>query len=125
MWSASPIRSSLHIDHCFPWARWRNNDLWNLLPARSTINTSKRDLLPSSLAMVDARARMVDWWDGAWIGSSREEQFLMEARYSLPGIAGDRPSLDDVFDAALHQRARLKQDQQLVEWSGAGAYGGR
>ena len=124
VWSASPIRSSLHIDHCFPWARWRNNDLWNLLPARSTINTSKRDLLPSSLAMVDARARMVDWWNGAWIGSSREEQFLIEARYSLPGIAGDRPSLDDVFDAALHQRARLKQDQQLVEWSVAASGNG-
>ena len=33
VWSASRIRSSPHIDHCFPWARWRNNDLWNLLPA--------------------------------------------------------------------------------------------
>ena len=27
VWSASRIRSSPHIDHCFPWARWRNNDL--------------------------------------------------------------------------------------------------
>ena len=37
VWSASRIRSSPHIDHCFPWARWRNNDLWNLLPARGRI----------------------------------------------------------------------------------------
>ena len=27
MWSASQIRSSPHIEQCFPWARWRNNDL--------------------------------------------------------------------------------------------------
>ena len=40
----------------------------------------------------------------------------MEARYSLPGIFDGSPSLDDIFLATLHQRARLKQDQQLVEW---------
>ena len=27
VWSALRIRSSPHIDHCFPWARWQNNDL--------------------------------------------------------------------------------------------------
>ena len=116
VWSASRIRSSPHIDHCFPWARWRNNDLWNLLPARGNINFSKSDRLPSSGAMVDARGRMLDWWEHAWVGSAREAQFFMEARYSLPGIFDDSPRLDDIFLAALHQRARLRQDQQLVEW---------
>ena len=116
VWSASRIRSSPHIDPCFPWARWRNNDLWNLLPARGNINVSKSDRLPSSRAMADARGRMLDWWQHAWVGSPRAAQFLMEARYSLPGIFDGSPSLDDIFLAALHQRARLKQDQQLVEW---------
>lgn len=123
VWSAAPIRSSLHIDHCFPWARWRNNDLWNLLPARSSVNSSKGDRLPSSTAMADARDRMVDWWEGAWIGTRREERFLMEARYSLPGNIGGRPTLHDIFDASLHQRARLKQDQQLLEWPAASSFG--
>ena len=116
VWSASRIRSSPHIDHCFPWARWRNNDLWNLLPAHSNINIRKSDRLPSSGAMADARGRMLDWWQNAWLGSPREAQFFMEARYSLPGIFDDRPELEDIFLAALHQRARLRQDQQLAEW---------
>ena len=116
VWSASRIRSSPHIDHCFPWARWRNNDLWNLLPARSTINVRKSDRLPSSGAMADARGRMLDWWQNAWLESPRKAQFFMEARYSLPGIFDERPELEDIFLAALHQRARLRQDQQLVEW---------
>ena len=86
------------------------------MPAGSNINLSKSDRLPSSGAMADARGRMLEWWQNAWVGSSREAQFFMEARYSLPGIFDDSPELDDIFLAALHQRARLRQDQQLVEW---------
>ncbi len=116
VWSATRIRKALHIDHCFPWARWRNNDLWNLLPAHDKINLRKRDRLPSSSAMADARNRMLEWWRHAWVQSPEEERFFMEARYSLPGLDVDTPGLEDIFTAAQHQRARLKQDQQLIEW---------
>ena len=115
VWLASRIRSSPHIDHRFPWARWRNNDLWNMLPAWGNISLSNSDRLPSSGAMVDARGRMLDWWEHARVGSAREAQFFMEARYSLPGIFDNRPELEDILLAALHQRARLRQDQRLVE----------
>ena len=116
VWSAARIRTALHIDHCFPWARWRNNDLWNLMPARGNINLSKSDRLPSSGAMADARDRMLEWWQHAWVQSPQEDRFFMEARYSLPGLEDDTPRLEDIFIAAQHQRARLKQDQQLIEW---------
>ncbi|MCY4343807.1 MAG: class I SAM-dependent methyltransferase [Gammaproteobacteria bacterium] len=120
VWSASRIRSSFQIDHCFPWARWCNNDLWNLLPTKVDINRRKLDKLPSSLAMSDARTRIIDWWSEAWERSAQSERFFMEAGYSLPGLSSDRPSLDEIYQATLHQRARLKQDQQLVEWSLSG-----
>ncbi len=116
VWSASRIRTAPHIDHCFPWARWRNNDLWNLLPARDNVNLRKSDRLPSSNAMADARDRMLEWWRHAWVQSPQEDRFFMEARYSLPGLEVDTPRLEDIFTAAQHQRARLKQDQQLIEW---------
>ena len=116
VWSAARIRTAPHIDHCFPWARWRNNDLWNLLPARDNINLSKSDRLPSSSAMADARDRMLEWWRHAWVQSPQEDRFFMEALYSLPGLEVDTPRLEDIFIAAQHQRARLKQDQQLIEW---------
>jgi len=116
VWSAARIQTVPHIDHCFPWARWRNNDLWNLLPARGNINLSKSDRLPSSSAMADARDRVLEWWRHAWIQSSQEDRFFMEARYALPGLEVDTPRLEDIFTAAQHQRARLKQDQQLIEW---------
>ncbi len=116
VWSAARIRTAPHIDHCFPWARWRNNDLWNLLPARDYINLRKSDRLPSSSAMADARDRMLEWWRHAWVHSPQEDRFFMEAQYSLPGLEVDTPRLEDIFVAAQHQRARLKQDQQLIEW---------
>lgn len=116
VWSAARIRNAPHIDHCFPWARWRNNDLWNLLPAHGNINLSKSDRLPSSSAMADARDRMLEWWRHAWLESPQEDRFFMEARYSLPGIEVDTPRLEDIFISAQHQRARLKQDQQMIEW---------
>ena len=117
VWSASRIKSLLHIDHCFPWARWPNNDLWNLLPATQHVNLSKSDRLPSAETLAEARGRMVDWWSRAWIDNPREEQFFMEAIYSLPGLSEDQPSLEDIHQAARHQRARLRQDQQIAEWS--------
>ena len=36
------------VDHCFPWARWFNNDLWNLMPATERANMAKGDKLPSA-----------------------------------------------------------------------------
>ncbi len=116
VWSARKITAP-HIDHCFPWARWLNNDLWNLLPASAAVNGSKGDKLPSALAMSDARSRIIDWWQHAYVDSPLKEKFLLEAGSSLPKLVEGEPGLEDIYLAMLHQRARLKADQQLVEWA--------
>ena len=118
IWSGKRIgrRSKLEIDHCFPWSRWPNNDLWNLLPTRAAINQKKRDRLPAAETLAEAQQRMVHWWDSAWGGTPREEQFFMEASYALPGLSNEQPSLEEIHDATQHQRVRLKQDQRIPEW---------
>ncbi len=118
VWSARPVRDAgrLHIDHCFPWSRWFNNDLWNLLPARSDINLAKGDKLPSAETLSSAHGRILDWWDQAWLGSPHRERFLLEATVSLPTLV-EQPAPADIYQAILHQRARLKADQQLAEWT--------
>ncbi|WP_408014700.1 HNH endonuclease domain-containing protein [Sansalvadorimonas verongulae] len=35
------------VDHCFPYANWSNNDLWNLMPATKTANSKKSNKLPA------------------------------------------------------------------------------
>jgi hypothetical protein len=116
VWSAAKLRK-VHIDHCFPWARWFNNDLWNLMPTNAAVNISKEDKLPSGFAMSDAHSRILDWWQMAYMESPLKQQFLLEAGASLPKLVDHEPGLDDIYDSMLHQRARLKADQQLVEWS--------
>jgi SAM-dependent methyltransferase len=116
VWSARNVRTP-HIDHCFPWVRWLNNDLWNLLPASATVNSSKGDKLPSAQAMSDAHGRIINWWQHAYVDSPLRQKFLLEAGSSLPQLADGEPGLEDIYSGMLHQRARLKSDQQLVEWS--------
>ena len=118
IWSAKRLgrRSKLDIDHCFPWSRWPNNDLWNLLPTSAEINRKKRDRLPAAETLAAAQQRMVQWWDSAWVDTAHEEQFFMEANYALPGLSDGLPSLEAIYEATQHQRVRLKQDQQIPEW---------
>jgi hypothetical protein len=116
VWSAS-IPKKPQIDHCFPWVRWLNNDLWNLMPASASVNLSKGDKLPSAMAMSDAKNRITDWWQRAYFDSPLRDRFIMEAGSSLPRLMEGEPGLGDLYQAMLHQRARLKADQQLVEWT--------
>ena len=118
IWSAKLLKSksNLAIDHCFPWSRWPNNDLWNLLPTRADVNLKKSDRLPAAETLADAQARIVSWWDRAWLDTPQEEQFFIEANFALPGLSSEKPSLERIHEATEHQRRRLKQDQQIPEW---------
>ena len=118
IWSAKRLtrRSKLEIDHCFPWSRWPNNDLWNLLPTSADINLKKSDRLPAAETLAESQDRIIKWWDRAWIDTPQEEQFFTEASYALPGLSEGQPSLQAIHEATQHQRVRLKQDQQIPEW---------
>jgi hypothetical protein len=116
IWSAGRVKHP-HIDHCFPWSRWYNNDLWNLFPTKPAVNYSKGDKLPSARAMQEARGRILDWWQVAYLDSSFRDRFLAEAESSLPRLHEGDLTSELIYEATLHQRARLKADQRLAEWS--------
>jgi hypothetical protein len=44
------------------------------------------------------------------------KRFFAEANISLPGLNSDNESIDDLFEALVMQRGRLKEMQQLREW---------
>ncbi len=118
VWTARNLRAlSYDIDHCFPWSRWNNNDLWNLLPASHSANAAKSEKLPADSLLKAARPRIIEWWQRAVVGTDRESQFFSEAEAALP-LLGSSPTVDCVFEGMLQQRLRLKNNLQLTEWLG-------
>lgn len=114
-WSRKAIRiNSYAVDHAMPFARWPNNDLWNLLPAQSKINAEKSDKLPTSLRMMNSRHVITGWWEQAW--QAQADEFFIQANLSLPNLSAANRSFSDVFEAMVMQRDRIKDFQQLKEW---------
>ena len=119
VWSAKKLTNSYDIDHSLPFARWPNNDLWNLLPADSKINNQKSDKLPTELKLLSAKSRITDWWKEAWLNADKaphHHRFFAEANIALPGLGSNNRSVDDLFEALVVQRSRLREMQQLQEW---------
>lgn len=64
-----------------------------------------------------SRDIIADWWDQAFADRPRRGQFFLEAQAALPAVGG-RFDVQAVFEGLLHQRTRLKANQQLAEWHG-------
>jgi hypothetical protein len=121
VWSGRALTAvSLDVDHCFPWAVWPCDDLWNLLPAHRAVNQNqKRDMLPGVEVLQSAQQRIEEWWDQGYIKADNRllsERFMTEARATLPIVGKCEPRLDDVFAAVNLQQLRLKNDQQVPVW---------
>ncbi len=162
VWSAKSLTDKYDIDHSLPFARWPNNDLWNLLPTDCKINNQKSDRLPTEHKLIDSKERIQYWWQEAWlndsaamnkqtktsisktlkineqpmgytistpyfdnsteieqkteVNQSQQQRFFAEANIALPGLNSDNTSIDDLFEALVMQRGRLKEMQQLREW---------
>ncbi|MBB1488746.1 methyltransferase domain-containing protein [Oceanospirillum sediminis] len=114
-WSAKKlIEKEMAVDHTFPFARWPNNDLWNLLPVKDKINFQKSDRLPTNKKLTDSKEEIIHWWEQAWDKERRE--FFTQANLALPSLSSQNDSFDDVFQAVLLQRDRIKDFQQLQDW---------
>jgi len=125
VWSSKSLNKKYDIDHSMPFARWPNNDLWNLLPTDCQVNNQKSDRLPTELKLIESKERIQHWWQEAWLESvdepstshvNSQQRFFAEANIALPGLNSDNTSIDELFEALLVQRGRLKEMQQLREW---------
>lgn len=106
------------VDHCFPFAYWPNNDLWNLFPTRAEINQKKSDRLPSASLLASSQERILGWWEISYTQQTEKERFFEEAQIALPLLFQKDAAFPVVFEALQLQRLRLRQHQQLAEWEG-------
>ena len=122
VWSGRALSlDTLDIDHCFPWAAWPCDDLWNLLPTHRTVNQNqKREKLPGIELLRSAQDKIQEWWHKGYLNADNQvlpERFLTEAKATLPNIKQGEVRLDDVFAALNLQQIRLKHDQQVPVWN--------
>lgn len=61
-WTGERVRK-FHVDHAIPWALWRNNDLWNLLPVHPRANSEKSARIPSRSRVEQQRSRIIQSWE--------------------------------------------------------------
>ncbi len=62
IWSGSKITDDLNIEHMIPFAIWKNNDLWNLLPAAARANSSKNDKIPVENLLNQRKDCIIGYW---------------------------------------------------------------
>jgi len=47
IWTDRRLTAEFDVEHAIPFALWQNSSLWNLFPSSKTVNSRKRDRLPS------------------------------------------------------------------------------
>lgn len=82
VWSGDRL-TRYDIDHIIPFTIWKNNDLWNLLPARPDLNNKKRDKIPSPLLIDNQRELITYYWD--IIHQHKTQRFQKELQVALLG----------------------------------------
>jgi hypothetical protein len=117
VWSRKKLSDQFAVDHCFPWSRWFNNDLWNLMPTTEAANSAKGDKLPSALLLEQSKPLILAWWEEAFLSSSSlADRFVLEAEAALP-LVTNPSDVETIYAAMQHQRTKLKASQQLAEWT--------
>ena len=120
VWTGNRLKRDFDIDHCFPFAAWPCNDLWNLLPSAPAVNRSKGDRLPAAEALERSRSCILDWWDLAYRRDLvLRNQFEDEARSALPAAVfgmEKRLAPEAVFEGLMVQQMVLRRDQRLAVW---------
>lgn len=82
VWSGDYL-TRYDIDHIIPFSVWKNNDLWNLLPADSKINNAKRGMIPTPNLIDNQRELITHYWD--LIHQHKTERFQKELQVALLG----------------------------------------
>jgi hypothetical protein len=72
-------------------------------------------ILPAAV-LAGARESIIGWWEQAWMPDAALLHRLRGAAAALP--VGPDTSMEDVFAALEWRILRLRQDQQVQEWTG-------
>ena len=114
VWTGVKI-SNYNIDHVIPFSIWKNNDLWNLLPAKSTINNKKRDKIPSSELITKQKEVIIHYWE--IIHNAEEQRFLEEIQITLLGNSLTSNWQNNAFNQLLRTSKYFIETRGYEPWN--------
>ncbi|SNZ06915.1 HNH endonuclease [Persephonella hydrogeniphila] len=103
VWSGKRIKkeSTLNVDHAIPFSIWKNNDLWNLLPAHREINQIKKDKIPSP-RLITKREKVIKFY---WkiLENEYKDKFRKEIITDLIGFEKGESNIKEILDNGIMQ----------------------
>ena len=108
IWSGVRLSDRFHIDHAMPFSLWQNNNLWNLVPVKASINLGKSDKIPSPGLIEKSSGRIKIVW--RLYSENFGRQFEQEIYEGLG------TTLDNNMDDAI--RALKEKSEYLIEKRG-------
>lgn len=105
VWSGRTIQGDRNIDHVLPFSIWRNNELWNLLPAKGKVNSDKNDRIPGVALLEKSKDRIIEYWKHIY--KIEPEIFTSELNVSLINRGQwDQKNWENVAHNALKEKSR-------------------
>lgn len=113
VWTGAAL-TRYDIDHVIPFSIWKNNDLWNLLPATPIVNNRKRNKIPSSLFLEQRKDHIIRYWEA--LKRFQEERFLAELRVALLGKQDIGNWQNQAFEQLKNTSDYLIQTRGYESW---------
>lgn len=111
-WTGVPLRPRQYeVDHVLPFSIWRNNDLWNLVPAARKVNREKHDRLPTRDLLGRRRPAILRCWGACQ--TARPQRFGREAAAQ---VGTSSPTLKDLFDALMESVEVTALQRGVERW---------
>ncbi|MGC8660427.1 MAG: class I SAM-dependent methyltransferase [Desulfomonilaceae bacterium] len=116
VWTGASLEKGFVVDHAIPFSVWRSNDLWNVFPAATKVNSAKSDKLISKRALLSSRDRIIHYWET--LKQQAENRFVMELGRSLVGSPGYDPGnwQAPAFAGLVRNVETLAMQRGLMRW---------
>lgn len=115
-WSGQPIKDKddLAIDHAIPFSVLFNNDYWNLVPAKNTVNSSKSDKILSKTQLFSSKLRLFEIWANYQNTAELSTIFSSQCQISL--VKEVEISLENLFQKFVQINEGFVELRGMESW---------
>ena len=106
--------STLVVDHLIPFAVWKSNDLWNLVPATQEENSKKSDKIPSISRLERKKEAIFQCWD--LLSAAYPHEFNRGLTVGLLGEEPDEDWKEKAFERLCAISRYLIESRGYEEW---------